>query len=75
MIEIGNTNYTLKDATTDVENALNNGSTLVKGFENMGQIDVTNIIIEYNHNNEPAIIPTSEFIPTRKTIAIPRPMP
>ena len=60
-----NTNYTLEQATTDVNNCLNNGSCLIQGLEE--ELPFGKLIFSYNQDNTEQITPTGTFIETNKT--------
>ena len=57
-----NTSYTLEQATTDVNNALNTGSSIVQGVEDAGPIPIEDIINMYNEDNTDQITPAATFI-------------
>ena len=61
IISLGNDNYTLEQATTDVNNVLNTGSSLVQGMEDNGPIGIMDIIDMYNSDNDPDITYTTTF--------------
>ena len=56
-----NASYTLEQATTDVSNCLNNGSSIVQGVEDAGPINFLDMISMYNEVNDPDITYTTEF--------------
>ena len=64
-----NTSYTLEQATTDVNNVLNTGSSIVQGVEDAGPIPIEAMINMYNddENNTEQITPTGTFIETNET--------
>ena len=59
-----NTSYTLEQATTDVNNCLNNGRCLIQGVEDAGFIPIIAIIGTYNEdeNNTEQITLISSFV-------------
>ena len=56
-----NTSYTLEQATTDVNNVLSTGSSLVQGLEDNGLIYFSDMIGMYDDANDPDITYTTEF--------------
>ncbi len=67
-----NTSYTLEQATTDVSNCLNNGSCLIQGLEDQGEVSVEAMIGVYNNDNTDKIIPTGTFIETNEFELVPK---
>ena len=67
-----NASYTLEQATTDVNNCLNNGSCLIQGLEDKGPIDFLNMISAYNEVNDPDITYTTEFNSSNNLLTGPR---
>ena len=63
-----NTSYTLEQATTDVNNVLNTGSSIVQGVEDEGPISIEVMINMYNEDNTEQITPTGTFIETNETV-------
>ena len=70
-----NTSYTLEQATTDVSNCLNNGSCLIQGLEDEGELPLKVLFLIYNDGNpEQTITPTGTLVETNEisyTSAIP----